>query len=118
MQRGCSRTPETPRRSTSVFIDGAAASPPPGAILLLDRSGSMSVTTDGIQAVQFVQEAGMFLYHSSESTDRVGTLVYNASVEELFPYALYDPANDLPFASFKNAIGATNIALALRDGDR
>lgn len=96
-----------------VFIDGDAASPPPGTILLLDRSGSMSAVTDGIQAVQFVQEAGMFLYHSSEPTDRVGTLVYNAAVEELFPYALYDAANDLPFASFKNATGATNIASAL-----
>lgn len=87
--------------------------PHPGIILLLDRSGSMSVTTDGIPAAQFVQEAGMFLYHSSEPTDLVGTSLYNESVEELFPYAIYDPANDLPFVSFRSADGMTDIAKAL-----
>jgi hypothetical protein len=35
--------------------------PHPGTVLLLDRSGSMGVTTNGITAAQFVQEAGMFL---------------------------------------------------------
>lgn len=87
--------------------------PHPGTVLLLDRSGSMSVTTSGISAAQFVQEAGMFLYHSSEDGDIVGTYLYNDAVEELFEYAAYDPANDLPFASFRNASGLTNIALAL-----
>lgn len=87
--------------------------PHPGTVLLLDRSGSMGVTTNGITAAQFVQEAGMFLYHSSEDGDIVGTYLYNEAVEELFEYANYDPANDLPFASFRNASGLTNIALAL-----
>ncbi|MBU0728761.1 MAG: VWA domain-containing protein [Proteobacteria bacterium] len=87
--------------------------PHPGTVLLLDRSGSMGVTTDGITAAQFVQEAGMFLYHSSEPADIVGTYLYNASVEELFPYAVYDETNDLAFVSFRNASGLTNIALVL-----
>ncbi len=87
--------------------------PHPGTVLLLDRSGSMGVTTNGITAAQFVQEAGMFLYHSSEPADIVGTYLYNASVEELFPYAAYDSTNDLPFASFRTASGLTNIAEAL-----
>ena len=95
-----------------VFVEDGAG-PPPGMILLLDRSGSMSVQTNGIEAVQYVQEAGMFLYHSSEDDDIVGTSLYNASFEELFPYEEYDPTNDLPFASFKSATGLTNIALAL-----
>ena len=94
-----------------VFIGDDA--PHPGTVLLLDRSGSMGVTTNGIPAVQYVQEAGMFLYHSAEASDLVGTLLYNASVEELFPYDVYDPTNDLPFASFRNASGLTNIAAAL-----
>lgn len=87
--------------------------PHPGTVLLLDRSGSMGVTTSGITAAQFVQEAGMFLYHSSQDDDFVGTYLYNAAVEELFPYAVYDPTNDLPSASFRNASGLTNIAAAL-----
>lgn len=87
--------------------------PHPGTVLLLDRSGSMGVTTDSITAAQFVQEASMFLYHSSDPTDIIGTYLYNESVEELFPYAAYDPTNDLPFVSFRNASGLTNIALAL-----
>ncbi len=90
--------------------------PPPGAVLLLDRSGSMSVTTDGVPASQFVQEAGMYLYHSSEPTDFVGTYLYNEAVEELFPYTEYDPANTLPLASFRPADGLTDIALALETG--
>jgi hypothetical protein len=96
-----------------IFQENGDDSPPPGRILLLDRSGSMSVLTNGIQAVQFVQEAGMFLYHSSDPTDRVATFLYNASVEELFSYELYDPANELPFASFRPAIGLTDIAGAI-----
>ena len=87
--------------------------PHPGVVLLLDRSGSMAVTTNGITAAQFVQEAGMFLYHSSEPGDIVGTYLYNQSVEELFPYAAYDSTNDLPFASFRTASGLTDIAEAL-----
>ena len=86
----------------------------PGFVLLLDRSGSMGVTTNGITAAQFVQEAGMYLYHSSEAGDMVGTYLYNEDVEELFPYAAYDAANDLPFASFRNASGLTDIAKALK----
>ena len=87
--------------------------PHPGTALLLDRSGSMGVTTNGISAAQFVQEAGMFLYHSAETGDFVGTFLYNATVEELFPYDVYDATNDLPFASFRTASGLTNIASAL-----
>ena len=87
--------------------------PHPGTILLLDRSGSMGVTTHGITAAQYVQEAGMYLYHSSLPGDFVGTHLYNASIEELFPYAAYDATNNLPFASFRVASGLTNIAAAL-----
>ncbi len=88
--------------------------PHPGYVLLLDRSGSMGVTTNGISAAQFVQEAGMFLYHSSDPADIVGTYLYNASTEELFPYSVYNSANDLPFVSFRNASGLTDIAEALQ----
>lgn len=90
--------------------------PHPGTVLLLDRSGSMGVTTNGVTAAQYVQEAGMFLYHSAEDDDYVGTSLYNASVEELFAYDVYNPANDLPFASFRNASGLTDIAGALKSG--
>ena len=96
-----------------VFQENADDTPPPGRVLLLDRSGSMSLVTNGVQAVQFVQEAGMFLYHSSDPVDRVATYLYNETVEELFPYELYDSTNELPFASFRNASGLTNIAGAL-----
>jgi len=87
--------------------------PFPGTILLLDRSGSMGVLTNGVPAVQFVQEAGMYLYHSSQDGDWVGTQRYNASVDVLFDYDEYDPANQLPLASYVNAAGLTNIAAAL-----
>lgn len=87
--------------------------PHPGAILLLDRSGSMGVLTNGIPASRFVQEAGMYLYHSSLDGDYVGTQLYNATVETLFDYEAYDPTNQLPFANFRNASGLTNIAAAL-----
>lgn len=96
-----------------VFQENADDTPPPGRVLLLDRSGSMSLVTNGVQAVQFVQEAGMFLYHSSDPVDRVATYLYNGTVEELFPYELYDSTNELPFASFRNASGLTDIAGAL-----
>jgi len=85
----------------------------PGTMLLLDRSGSMGVTTNGITAAQYVQESGLYLYHSSSSGDYVGTSLYNATVEELFSYDLYDSTNQLPMASFRNASGLTNIAAAL-----
>ena len=87
--------------------------PHPGTVLLLDRSGSMGVTTNGVTAAQFVQEAGMFLYHSSLPGDYVGTQLYNASVETLFDYEEYDPSNNLPYANFRTASGLTNIATAL-----
>ncbi|HEY7773422.1 MAG TPA: VWA domain-containing protein [Marinagarivorans sp.] len=87
--------------------------PHPGTVLLLDRSGSMGVPTNGVPAVQFVQEAGMYLYHSALPEDYVGTQLYNASVETLFNYEEYDPSNTLPSASFRTAIGLTNIAAAL-----
>lgn len=87
--------------------------PHPGTVLLLDRSGSMGVMTNGITAAQFVQEAGMFLYHSSLPEDFVGTQLYNASVETLFPYDEYDPSNNLAFVNFRTASGLTNIAAAL-----
>ena len=96
-----------------VFQENADDSPPPGRILVLDRSGSMSAVSNGVQAVQYVQEAGMFLYHSSDPTDFAASYLYNASVEVLFPYDLYDPANDLPSTSFRTASGLTNIAGAL-----
>jgi hypothetical protein len=85
-----------------------------GTILLLDRSGSMGVLTNGVPAVQFVQEAGMYLYHSALDGDWVGTQRYNAAVDVLFDYAVYDPTNQLPFASYVNAAGLTNIAAALQ----
>ena len=89
--------------------------PFPGTVLLLDRSGSMSVQTNGVPASQYVQEAGLYLYHSSEDTDFVGTFLYNDAVEKLFDYELYDPANQLTTANFRNASGLTNIALALEE---
>lgn len=89
--------------------------PFPGTVLLLDRSGSMSVQTNGIPASQYVQEAGLYLYHSSEDGDYVGTFLYNAAVEKLFDYDVYDPTNLLSTASFRNASGLTNIALALEE---
>lgn len=87
--------------------------PHPGFALVLDRSGSMGVTTNGVTAAQYVQEAGMFLYHSADPADIVGTYLYNDSVEELFDYAAYDATNDLPFVSFRTASGLTDIAEAL-----
>lgn len=96
------------------FLDGSM--PLPGTVLLLDRSGSMGVQTDGVPASQYVQEAGLYLYHSALSSDFVGTYLYNGSVEELFEYAVYDPTNQLPQASFRDAQGATNIADALETG--
>ena len=88
--------------------------PHPGSVLLLDRSGSMGVTTNGVPASQFVQEAGMYLYHSSQPGDFVGTYLYNADVEELFSYQEYDASNDLSFVNFRDASGLTNIAEALK----
>lgn len=90
-------------------------SPFPGTVLLLDRSGSMSVQTNGVPASQYVQEAGLYLYHSSEEGDFVGTFLYNEAVEKLFDYDLYDPANQLPAANFRTASGLTDIALALEE---
>ena len=85
----------------------------PGTMLVLDRSGSMGVTTNGVPASQFVQEAGLYLYHTSEADEFAGTVLYNASVATLFDYELYDSSNTLPGASFRTASGLTNIALAL-----
>ena len=97
-----------------VFLDGST--PPPGTVLLLDRSGSMSVQTDGVPASQYVQEAGLYLYHSALPTDFVGTYLYNDSVEELFAYEEYDPNNQLAQANFRPAQGLTDIAEALKTG--
>lgn len=85
----------------------------PGTILVLDRSGSMGVETNEIEAVQYVQEAGLFLYHSSNDDELVGTFVYNGFVDELFSYGPYDAANDLDQVDFFAAEGLTNIAGAL-----
>jgi len=90
------------------------SAPAPGTMLVLDRSGSMSVQTDGVAASQYVQEAGLYLHHSSQDDDFVGTILYNDSVETLFDYELYDPANDLTQANFRPAQGLTNIALSLQ----
>jgi len=89
--------------------------PFPGTVLLLDRSGSMSVQTNGVPASQYVQEAGLYLYHSSENDDYAGTFLYNHAVEKLFDYDLYDSTNQLLTSSFRNASGSTNIALALEE---
>ena len=89
----------------------------PGIILLLDRSGSMQVETNGVSAAQFVQEAGLYLYHSTPGGQFVGAYVYNAGVDSLFEYAEYDSNFALPSspgqAPLLNPTGATNIALAL-----
>jgi len=88
----------------------------PGIILLLDRSGSMNVQTNGVSAAQFVQEAGLYLYHSTPVGEFVGAYVYNAGVDPLFEYAEYDPTFALPGDPGQaplNPTGATNIALAL-----
>lgn len=89
----------------------------PGIILLLDRSGSMQVETNGVSAAQFVQEAGLYLYHSTPGGQFVGAYVYNAGVDPLFEYAEYDSNFALPSspgqAPLLNPTGATNIALAL-----
>ena len=89
----------------------------PGIILLLDRSGSMQVPTNGVSAAQFVQEAGLYLYHSTPAGEFVGAYVYNAGVDPLFEYAEYDPNFVLPAdpgqGGLLSPIGQTNIALAL-----
>ena len=89
----------------------------PGIILLLDRSGSMQVETNSVSAAQFVQEAGLYLYHSTPDGQFVGAYVYNAGVDPLFEYAEYDSNFALPSspgqAPLLNPTGATNIALAL-----
>jgi hypothetical protein len=72
------------------------------------------VLTNGVPAVQFVQEAGMYLYHSALDGEWVGTQRYNAAVDVLFDYDVYNPANQLPFANYVNASGLTNIAAALQ----
>lgn len=94
-----------------VFLDDTEDFP--GTMLVLDRSGSMAVTTNGVPASQFVQEAGLYLYHTSEADEFAGTVLYNASVETLFDYELYDASNTLPGADFRTASGLTDIALAL-----
>lgn len=86
----------------------------PGRILLLDRSGSMAAESFGIKASQYVQEAGLYLYHSSEATDQIGAYVYNASTDPLFAYGLYNNANTL--VSFYDPQGLTNIHLAIKTG--
>ena len=90
--------------------------PHPGTVLLLDRSGSMGVQTNGIPASQYVQEAGMYLYHSSLVGDYIGTHLYNGAVEILFDYDEYDASNQLLFANFRPPLGLTNIAAALESG--
>ena len=88
----------------------------PGIILLLDRSGSMQVPTNGVSAAQFVQEAGLYLYHSTPTGEFVGAYVYNDLVTPLYEYAEYDPDIDLlnnPGQPPLNPINQTNIALAL-----
>ena len=94
-----------------VFVGDDVADP--GTILVLDRSGSMSVENSGIQAVQYVQEAGLFLYHSADEGERVGTFLYNDRVDALFSYGPYDATNDLAEVDFREAEGATDIAGAL-----
>jgi|GEM_PF-1352022 len=84
----------------------------PGRILLLDRSGSMSYEEYGIPASQYVQEAGMFLYHSSEPDDYIGTFAYNHAVDKLFNYDRYNSASTL--TDFLAPTGLTNIHLALK----
>ena len=101
-----------------VFQENGDDTPPPGRVLLLDRSGSMSVVTNGVQAVQFVQEAGMFLYHSSDPTDRVATYLYNGAVEELFPYDLYDPANETCFCQLSQCFRPDGYRWGSRSSDR
>ena len=97
------------------FIDADVLSP--GIILLLDRSGSMQVETNGVSAAQLVQEAGLYLYHSTPAESFVGAYVYNANVNPLYPYAEYDPTFVLPNDPGQppqlDPDGATNIALAL-----
>ncbi|MEW5800730.1 MAG: VWA domain-containing protein [bacterium] len=83
----------------------------PGRILLLDRSGSMGHEEYGIKASQYVQEAGLFLYHSSEETDYIGAFTYNDHVDKLFDYDQYNSASTL--ASFLDPTGLTDISLAL-----
>ncbi|MEW6382059.1 MAG: MopE-related protein [bacterium] len=83
----------------------------PGRILLLDRSGSMSHEEYGIPASQYVQEAGMFLYHSSEPDDYIGTFAYNHEVDTLFGYDHYNSASTLDH--FLDPTGLTDIHLAL-----
>lgn len=84
----------------------------PGRILLLDRSGSMSHETFGIKASQYVQEAGLFLYHSSELTDYIGAFVYNDNTDQLFAYDQYDNNNNL--INFYDPVSLTDIHKALK----
>ena len=89
----------------------------PGSILLLDRSGSMQVETNGVSAAQFVQEAGLYLYHSTPAGEFVGAYVYNAGVDPLIEYGEYVSNFVLPAdpgqGELLSPIGQTNIALAL-----
>ena len=84
-----------------------------GSVLLVDRSGSMSVTANGIAASQFVQEAGLFLLHSSRPTDLVGSYLYNQNIEELFAYSMYSEDARRLSLSIRDAAGNTNIHQAI-----
>ncbi|MCP4680661.1 MAG: VWA domain-containing protein [Deltaproteobacteria bacterium] len=86
----------------------------PGKILLLDRSGSMSHEEHGRPASDYVQEAGLFLYFSSNLGDFIGVKVYNHEVEDLYPYAQYD-ASEPDVEAFYPPDDLTNIHLALEE---
>ena len=84
-----------------------------GSVLLVDRSGSMRVTTNGIAASQFVQEASLFLLHSSRPTDLVGSYLYNQSIEALYAYATYGEHAEATSLYMRRASGNTNIHQAM-----
>ncbi len=84
----------------------------PGRILLLDRSGSMAHESFGIKASKYVQEAGLYLYHSSEADDYIGAFVYNEQTDKLFGYGKYDSNNKL--IDFYDPISLTDIHKALK----
>lgn len=87
--------------------------PFPGAVILLDRSGSMSEVINGRPASEYVQEAGFYLYHSTAPGRFAGSYLFNQDVHEQFPYGLHPTNGPPPIPDFVDAQGATDIAKAL-----